>query len=50
MAIPFFKDVPSLRCLETPKAHRTLVNKVRGLGIPWRSHVCVRYTTWEMVS
>ena len=24
------------------KACRILVNRVRGLGIPWRSHVCAR--------
>ena len=42
MAILFFIDVPSLRCLETLKARRTLVNRVRGLGILWISHVCVR--------
>ena len=41
MAFLFFKGVPSLGCLETLKAPRILVSKVRSLGIPWRSHVCV---------
>ena len=41
MEILFFKGVSSLRCLETPKAHRTLVNKIQGLGITPGDHMCV---------
>ena len=41
MAILFCKGVLLLRWLESPKASRNQVNEVRGLGIPWRSRVCV---------